>query len=110
MKNLGNNINFSFEYVVSLIVVLVVCSLLIKSNPQMNTFIVILAGLVVGFITLYIMNNVFPNINKTASDVGQYYQYQWMNNFNSTGYVHVWPPILAVLIVFVILLYNRQLG
>ena len=56
------------------------------------------------------MNNIFPHVNKTASDVGQYYQYQWMNNFNSTGYVHVWPPILAVLIVFVVLLYNRQLG
>jgi xanthine/uracil permease len=110
MSNPGSNINFSFEYVVSLIVVLIVCNLLIKSNPEMNTLVVILAGLVVGFIVLYIMNNIFPHINKTASDVGQYYQYQWMNNFNSAGYVHVWPPILAVLIVFVVLLYNRQLG
>ena len=110
MSNPGSNINFSFEYVVSLIVVLIVCNLLIKSNPQMNTLVIILAGLVVGFIVLYIMNNIFPHINRTASDVGQYYQYQWMNNFNSAGYVHVWPPILAVLIVFVVLLYNRQLG
>jgi hypothetical protein len=24
--------------------------------------------------------------------------------------MHVWPPILAVLIIFIALLYNRQLG
>ena len=110
MSNINTSTNFSFEYIISIIVVLVVCNLLVKSNPQMNTMIVIFAGLIVGFITLYIMNNLFPQLNKTASNVSDYYKYQWMNNFNSTGYIHVWPPILAVLIIFVVLLYNRQLG
>ena len=110
MNNSGNATNFSFEYVVSLIVVLVVCNLLVKTNPQMNTIIIIVAGLVVGFITLYIMNNFFPTINRTANNVYQYYLYQWMNNFNNTGYMHIWPPVLAVLIIFIVLLYNRQLG
>lgn len=110
MNNSGNATNFSFEYVVSLIVVLIVCNLLVKTNPQMNTIIIIVAGLVVGFITLYIMNNFFPTINRTANNVYQYYLYQWMNNFNNTGYMHIWPPVLAVLIIFIVLLYNRQLG
>lgn len=110
MNNLNGNINFSFEYAISLIVVLIVCNILVKSNPQMNTIIVIIIGLFIGFITLYFINHLFPTINKTVSNITQYYEYEWMNNFNSMGYIHVWPPILIILIVFIILLYNRQLG
>jgi len=110
MSSTGSNINFSFEYVVSIVIVIVVCNLLVKSNPQMNTAIVTIAGLVVGYIALFIMNTFFPYINQTAYNIYQYYAYQVMNNFTSTGYMHVWPPILAVLVLFVVLLYNRQLG
>jgi hypothetical protein len=110
MSSDNNNINFSLEYVISIIVILVVCNALIKSNPQMNTLIVLLFGLVVGFVSLFIMNKVFPKINKFGSNIYQYYTYQFMNGFSGMGYVHVWPPILAILIIFIILLYNRQLG
>ena len=110
MSTPGNNINFSLEYALSIIVVLVVCNMLVKSSPQMNTIIVIITGLLAGYISLYLMNTFFPAINRTGQNIYQYYTYQIMSNFNSMGYMHVWPPILAVLIVFVILLYNRQLG
>lgn len=110
MNNLGTNTSFSFEYIVSIIIILVVCNLLVKTNPQMNTIIVIIAGLVIGFISLYIMNNFFPYLNRTANNIYQYYSFQLMNNFTSMGYMHVWPPILAVLIIFIILLYNKNLG
>lgn len=106
----NSNINFSFEYVVSIIIIIVVCNLLTQSNPKMNTAIVIITGLVVGYIALFIMNNFFPYINQTAYNIYQYYVYEIMNNFTSTGYIHVWPPVLAVLVIFVVLLYNRQLG
>ena len=106
----GSNIGFSFEYAVSLIVVLVVCNLLVKNNPAMNMVIVILAGLVIGYISLLILNNVFPYLNNIAYSVYQYFTYEVLSNFNSMGYVHLWPPILAVLIIFIILLYNKNLG
>jgi hypothetical protein len=106
----GTNINFSFQYAVSIVIILVVCNILIQKSPQMNTVIVIIAGLFVGYVSLFIMNNVFPQLNKTGSNIYQYYAYQYMNNFDSMGYVHVWPPILAVLIIFIVLLYNKQLG
>jgi hypothetical protein len=106
----NNTTNFSLEYAVSIIIILVVCNLIIKSNPQMNTVVVLLLGLVVGFLSLFVMNKVFPNINKFGVNIYQYYTYQIMNGFSDTGYVHVWPPILAILIIFIILLYNRQLG
>ena len=110
MSSNVSNINFSFEYAASIIVVLVVCNLLVKTSPQMNTVIVIIAGLVVGWISLIIMNTLFPSINQLISNIYQYYSFQVMNNFNSMGYMHVWPPILAILIIFIVLLYNRQLG
>ena len=106
----GSNITFSVQYALSIIIVLVVCNLLIKSNPQMNTIVIILAGLIVGYISLAILNKVVPSLNSTSSDIYNYYLYQFSNNFNSMGYVNLWPPILAILLIFIILLYNRQLG
>jgi hypothetical protein len=47
MSSSATNINFSFEYAVSIVVLLVVTNLLVKSSPQMNTVIVIIVGLVI---------------------------------------------------------------
>ena len=104
------NTSFTFEYTISIIVVLVVTNLLVKSNPQMNTVIVIIAGLLVGYITLYVMTNFFPYLNKLIDSLFGYFKFEIMNNFNSMGYMHVWPPILAILVIFIILLYNKNLG
>ena len=110
MSSSNTNISFSFEYIVSIIIIIVVCNLLVKSNPEMNTIVIVIAGVVTGGIALFVMNNFFPYINQTANNIYQYYSYQVMNNFSSMGYIHVWPPILAILIIFVVLLYNKQLG
>jgi ABC-type Fe3+-siderophore transport system permease subunit len=110
MSSYGSTTNFSLEYVFSVIVVLVVCNLLLKSSPKMNVIVVIIAGLFVGYISLLIMNNLFPKINQISQNIYQYYSFQYMSNFNNMGYFHVWPPILAVLIIFIVLLYNNQLG
>ena len=109
-SNSGMQVNFSFEYIVSIVITIVVCNLLVRSSPQMNTVIVVIAGLLVGYISLYVMNNFFPYLNQRAYSIYQYFVYQWMNNFNSMGYMQVWPPILAILVIFVVLLYNRHLG
>jgi len=109
-SNSSMNLNFNSEYVISVIIVIVTCTLLMRSSPEMSTFIIVIAGLFVGFISLYLMNNLFPFVNKQATGIYNYYTYQMMNNFNSMGYMHVWPPILAILVIFIILLYNRHLG
>ena len=106
----SSNIDFSFEFAVSTIVTIVVASMLIKKNPNMSTLVVVLGGLAVAYVTLQIVNFLFPKINSTANNVWQYFAYQLMTNFNNMGYLHVWPPIFAVLIIIVVLLYNRNLG
>ena len=106
----GANVTFSFEYAVSLIVVLVVCHTMFKKNPAIHPLGLIAAGLVVGFIVLYVLNKYFPALNKTAKDMYSYFVFQYMSNFNSMGYTHIWPPLLAVFVLFVILLYGGRLG
>lgn len=110
MNQIPSNINFSFEYAISIVIILIVCNLLLKAAPRMNSIIVIIAGLFVGYVSLLFMNLVFPRINSLGSNLYQYYMYQTMNNFNSMGYLHIWPPILAVLLIFIVLLYNKNLG
>jgi len=104
------NSGYAMEYFISLIIVLIIITILIKSSPTMNIFIVILIGLVIGFISIKILNNFLPVLTNTSTNLYLYSTNQIMNDFNSTGYYHVWPPILAILIIFIILLYNRQLG
>ena len=110
MSGVTNNSDFTFEYAVSIIITLVVCSITIQRSPKMNTFIVILLGLIVSYISLIIINFLFPQINKLFYNIYQYIMYMFMNNFNNTGYIHVWPPVLAVLIIFIVLLYTKNLG
>ena len=106
----SNNIDFSFEFAVSTIVTVVVATILLKKNPKMSTIVVVIGGLVVSYITLQVVNFLFPQINKVANNIWQYFVYSLMTNFNNMGYLHVWPPIFAVLIILVVLLYNRNLG
>lgn len=105
-----NNIDFSFEFAVSIIVTLVVMTIMVKKNPDMSSVIIVVSGLAIAYITLQLVNFLFPQVNKVANNVYQYIIYSFMSNFNNLGYLHVWPPIMAVLIIFVVLLYNRNLG
>ena len=109
-QNVGSNTSFTFEYAVTIIIVLVVCNTMLKKSPQMNAAVVLLIGLLIGYISLVVLNYVLPNINSVAYNVKQYYLYSVMSNFNDMGYFNIWPPILAVLVVFIILLYNKNLG
>jgi hypothetical protein len=109
-QNLGSNTSFNFQYALTIVIVLVVCNALMKKSPDMNSAIVVIAGLLVGYISLLIINNLLPNINAFALSIKQYYTQAIMSNFNQLGYLNIWPPILAVLIIFIILLYNKNLG
>ena len=109
-QTLGSNDGLKIVYTLSLIIVIIVCNLLIKGNPKMNTIIVVILGLIVGFISMKILGIFVPLLDRVATNLYLYFTFEIMNNFNSTGYYHVWPPILAVLIIFIILLYNGQLG
>jgi ABC-type Fe3+-siderophore transport system permease subunit len=105
-----SNITFNLEYSLSIIIIIIVTYFIIKKYPQMNIFIIIIIGLVVKWISLFFMNLLFPAVSETSVNIYQYALLRSMKNFTSTGYMHIWPPILAVLVIFIILIYNKKLG
>jgi len=107
---MSENITFTFEYAVTIVIVIMVCQQLMSQNPPMNTGVVVLAGLVVSYVSLKILNYVFPRLNELFSSIGQYYSYQFMDKYTSIGYIHIFPPLFAVLVLFIVLIYIRALG
>jgi xanthine/uracil permease len=96
-------------YGVTTILVVVIVASLLKKAPQMNTLVVVVIGLLVGYIFVLFMNTIFPSINATLRDFKQFIYFQYLNNQETTGYIYVYPPLLVVFIIFVILLYNRNI-
>jgi ABC-type enterochelin transport system permease subunit len=110
MTDLESNITFNLEYALSVIIIIVATYLILKKNPQINIYLLIFIGLVIKSLSLFIMNLLFPAMSSTSYNIYQYFLFRSMNNFTSTGYMHIWPPILAVLVIFIILVFNKKLG
>ena len=102
----SNDLKFTLNYVISLIVVLTVCIYLMKSVPTLNPVLVIVIGVLVAYLVVTGVNFVFPTFTTTSDNVSQYVEYSIYSNFNDLGYLNVWPPLFAVLIIFIILLYT----
>ena len=110
MQVVGSNTSFSFEYAVSLIIIIVIINMLLKKSPNMNMAVVVIIGLVVGYILLKVLNFLIPNLNSTASSIRQYISFMITNHFNNMGYFIIFPPLFIVLIIFIALLYSGKMG
>ncbi len=81
-------------------------------NRRMELFcmyLAIVAILALIYIFVLFMNTLFPSINAVIRDFRQFLYYQYLSSSDSTGYIYVYPPLLVVFIIFVILLYNRNI-
>ena len=105
----SNDLKFTLNYVISLIVVLVVCIYLMKSVPTLHPMIVVVIGILVAYLVITGVNILFPTFINTSENVSQYVEYSLYSSFNDLGYLNVWPPLFAVMLVFIILLYNGQI-
>lgn len=97
---------FSLEYILSLIIVLVVSGIIQKSAPKTSTIIKIIIGLLTAYVSLFIFNLVLPRLNNVGSTVYNYSMNSMYGSINNTGYMQLYPPLFAVLIIFLILLYS----
>ncbi len=104
-----NDLKFTVNYAISLIIVLAVCVYLMKKMPTLNPTLVIVVGLLVAYLAITLINYTMPSFSITTSNMTDYIQYSIYSNFNDLGYFNIWPPILVVLILFIILLYNGQI-
>lgn len=69
-----------------------------------------LVPFVIIYVTASLLQLVFPHLNQAADRVGGYLEQKSMNNIASMGYVTLFPPLMAVFVIFIVLLYNRNLG
>ncbi len=105
----SNDLKFTLNYVISLIIVLTVCVYLMKSVPTLHPILIVVIGILVAYLVISGINFIFPTFTSTSENVSQYMEYSLYSNFNDLGYLNVWPPLFAVMIIFIILLYNGQI-
>ena len=102
---------FNIEYIITVVLALLSAYLVQKGSPNASPFIVyFLVPLLVAYISLQIINAVFPALNVFGQEVKFYVSQKTLGQLNSMGYMQIFPPLFAVLILFFVLLYNRNLG
>ena len=102
---------FTLEFIIALLASLYSAYLINAGSPNVNPFITfLLLPLLVSYIIVVIINNVWPGINRWGQNVYRYTESKTLGSINDTGYIQLFPPILITLIIFALLLYNRVLG
>ncbi len=98
---------FSFSYFLSLILTLTTIFILhIKlANQVPKLLIYFVIPIVVAYVSLYILNTVFNNINETADHVSNYLDDKYLDNVRATGFYSVYPMFIILFFIFMILLY-----
>lgn len=106
---MSDNTSFSGEYIFSVVCGLTSVYLIERSAPRTHPLIkFFLIPLSVTYLILLVVNTIAPNFNKSTRKFKNYITDRTENNINSMGYIQIFPPLFAILIIFVILLYNRN--
>ena len=102
---------FSLEYILSIVSALLASYLIATGSPNISAYITyFLIPLLVAYLVIQIINNIFQALNRWGRDVSNYVEHRAMTEINETGFLQIFPPILIVGVLFFILLYNRNLG
>lgn len=74
-------------------------------SPLLNTLVI---PFIVAIISFYALAFLLPTLNRTAQNVGDYVENKTYNSVNSMNYVQIFPPLLVVLIIFFIFIFNKS--
>ena len=100
---------FSLEYIISIIIVLVVVGIIQKNAPKTSITIKLIVGLLVAYLSLFILNIALPQLNNIGNSISSYGKNSMYGTINNTGFIQMYPPLFAVLIIFLVMLYSGQL-
>lgn len=102
---------FNLEFIVALVAALYAAYLVHTGSKNISPYIsFLLLPLLVAYLVVVIINNIWPGINQFGRDVKHYIDNKTLGEINDMGYIQLFPPIFIVLIIFVLLLYNRTLS
>ena len=102
---------FNLEYVTSVTLGLLAGYLVHSAMPESNAIIkFFIVPLTVAYIMVNVINIVFPQLNQVGYRLKTYGEARVGGEIDSLGYMQVFPPMFAVFVLFLILLYNRTLN
>lgn len=99
------------SYFLSILAGLSSAYLIQKSAPVTPAIVkFFLVPFVVIYVTASLLNLVFPHLNQYGQRIGGYMEQKAMGHIANTGYINLYPVFGAVFAIFLVLLYNRNLG
>ena len=100
---------FSGEYIFSVICGLTSVYLIEQNAPKTHPIIkFFLIPIFITYLILLLINTVAPGFNESTKKFKNYVDDRTEKNINSMGYIQIFPPLFAILIIFIILLYNHN--
>lgn len=102
-----NSMAFSLIHLVVIVIALTTAFMLHTQTPNMNgvlKFFVI--PLAVAYGLLIVLNTVLPGLNALGLTAYNYVEDKLVAGVGSMGYIEVFPPLIGVLLVFMILAYS----
>jgi len=106
---MSNSTEFNIEYILSIVIALLATYGLSKTGklPPIVTYGIL--PLSVAYATLQILNAFMPVLNRAGDKVSAYVENKTLGKINNMGYVQVFPPLLAVIILIFVLLFTNNL-
>lgn len=102
---------FNLEYFLSVSAGLLAGYMVNSANPRANSVIkFFVVPLTVAYFVLILVNSMAPWINSTGYRVRMYAENKLYGQINNLSYIQVFPPLFAILIIFLVLLYSGNLG
>lgn len=100
---------FSIEYLLSLIIALSVYYFINKAAPNSMVWLKLFAAIFLGYLSLLLFSAIFPSMNTYGTTVYNYLVNRVRSGINYLDYLYVFPPLMVVLIIFIVLLYSSHL-
>ena len=104
-----DNTEFNAEYVFSVVCGLGSAYLIEKKAPGTHPIIkFFFVPILVTWLILMLINTTMPSLTRETKQFGNYVSSKTLDGIDKMQYLQIFPPLFAVLVIFIILLYNRN--
>ena len=100
---------FNLEYILSVGLALSGVYYIQSNYPNTMPFIkFFVIPFLIAFVALTIFNGLLKNLNNIGQKAFNFIENKSLNTIESSNYMQVFPPIMAVFVIFMIVLYNLK--
>jgi hypothetical protein len=92
-------------YILAVLIGLFIAYFLQSAMPQLNP---VLKFFVLPFLAIYLFASIAPTVSPINSDFTDYIMNNTTSMIDQLGYFSIYPPLLFILILFIIFLYSQR--